>query len=140
MEFISKNPEDTFAFAKQIASYMQKGMVIAFFGNLGAGKTFFIKGICRALEKDPIIVTSPTFTYLNIYEAIFPVYHFDLYRLENAEQFLKMGFDEYLQSDGICLIEWAEKIENLLPSDVIKIKLEHVAEDERKISCLGLMY
>lgn len=140
MEFISKNPEDTFAFAKQIASYLQKGMVIAFFGNLGAGKTFFIKGICRALEKDPIIVTSPTFTYLNIYEAIFPVYHFDLYRLENAEQFLKMGFDEYLQSDGICLIEWAEKIENLLPSDVIKIKLEHVAEDERKISCLGLMY
>lgn len=107
------------------------GSVVALFGDLGAGKTTFVKGFVQgASSHKPTDVTSPTFTYLHIYP---PVYHFDLYRLRSENDFLAMGFDEHLSSDHICCIEWSEKIASLLPSRTIRVHLTHAGDDKRHI-------
>jgi tRNA threonylcarbamoyladenosine biosynthesis protein TsaE len=86
---------------------------------------------------DPGIVQSPTFTYLNIYSGKATIYHFDLYRLHDIDQFLSMGFDEYFDAGGICCIEWAERIQNFLPSNAIKITLDHLEAGCRSITIEG---
>lgn len=111
--------------------------VVCFFGELGAGKTTFIKGlVAGATGVDAEQVSSPTFTYLNIYKGRKTVYHFDFYRLRDADEFLSMGFDDYLFADGICCIEWSEKIESILPGNCIKICLKHVDENSRVIELI----
>lgn len=114
---------------------MEAGAVICLFGDLGAGKTTLIKGIVSALTQTvPEEVCSPTFAYLNIYEGKCPVYHFDLYRLEDEEAFLSLGFEEFLFSNGVCCIEWSERIAALLPPRTIRVTLTHVAEERREIT------
>ena len=109
--------------------------VVAFFGELAAGKTTFIKGLVSgASQIDPSAIQSPTFTFLNIYEGQKTVYHFDLYRLRDIDEFLSMGFDEYFEAQGICCIEWAEKIAPYLPLDCISVTLEHVEKESRLIT------
>lgn len=107
-------------------------------GDLGAGKTTLIKGIAKGaggiLERE---VTSPTFSYLHIYSGKVPIYHFDLYRLRNAKEFCALGFQEYLEGDGVCCIEWAERIKDLLPPHTFHICLEHEKEERRKIYLNG---
>lgn len=133
--YISDSPEETTKIAKELGSCLYSNTVIALFGDLGAGKTTFIKGLVMgACECDPGIVQSPTFTYLNIYPGKKTIYHFDLYRLHDIDQFLSMGFDEYFDANGICCIEWAERIAAFLPDDVIKIRLEHIGEESRQIT------
>ena len=112
---------------------LQPGHVIALFGELGTGKTQFVKGICRALGIEESLVTSPTFTIINEYDADPPVFHLDLYRIKSFEEALALGIDEYLDSDGICLIEWPEQVESLLPADTIGIRLIHLDGDRRMI-------
>lgn len=109
--------------------------VVALFGELGAGKTTFIKGlVCGATQIEPSAVQSPTFTYLHIYEGKKRVFHFDLYRLRDGDEFLSMGFDEYFEAEGICCIEWSERIEQYLPLPRVAITLEHVQNDHRLIT------
>jgi tRNA threonylcarbamoyladenosine biosynthesis protein TsaE len=133
--FVSSSPEETKQFAEQFATTLSKGSVVAFFGDLAAGKTTFIKSLasrlCNISEHD---ISSPTFVYLHIYPLndVY-LYHFDLYRLQDESQFLSMGFDEYLVSDSICLIEWSERIETLLPKKTIKVYLHHEGETKRLI-------
>lgn len=111
------------------------GSVVCFFGDLGAGKTTLIKGIVLGVTAIPIDqVSSPTFVYLNIYEGDCPVYHFDLYRLRDSEEFVSMGFDEFLSLTGVCCIEWSERIESLLPKNVISVTMEHAGDGRRKIT------
>ena len=129
---ISKSFEETFNFGLKFAKTITPGTIIAFFGDLGSGKTSLIKGIVKGLDSNNL-VTSPTFAYLNIYNSIFPVYHFDLYRIKNINDFYSMGFQEYFNSDGVCLFEWAEKILEILPKNSIKIKIDNINESERKI-------
>lgn len=108
--------------------------VIAFYGDLGAGKTTFIKGlVCGAALVSSREVNSPTFTYLNIYIGTKEIYHFDLYRLNGGDDFLSMGFDEYFNK-GICCIEWAERIPDLLPPGSIHIHIQSLGETKRKIT------
>lgn len=117
------------AFGKQLAPQS----IVGFFGDLGAGKTTFIKGlIAGILGSAEHEVNSPTFTYLNIYRGTTTVYHFDLYRLRDADEFLSMGFDEVFGL-GICCIEWAEKIESLLPPEAIRVNMTHLGENSRQI-------
>jgi len=85
-------------------------------------------------KEKPISVNSPTFVYLNIYEGSKSIYHFDLYRLHGVDEFLSMGFDEYLFAGGICCIEWSERIEVLLPPDCICVRISHEAEECRRIA------
>ena len=105
---------------------LKKRSIVCFFGDLGAGKTTFIKGLVKGFAGiNENLVSSPTYVYLNIYQGKEVVYHFDLYRLRDSDEFLSMGFDEMFFSDGICCIEWSERIENLLPPSVIKVTLEN---------------
>ena len=132
-ELISSSPEMTMEFAKSFAKKLTRKK-IAFFGDLGAGKTTFIKGLCSYFNIDKDDVTSPTFTYLNIYNGNKQIFHFDLYRLKEKKHFFSLGFDEYLLSDEICLIEWPNILEkDFILDDAISINIEHF-NNNRKIT------
>lgn len=133
---ISHSSGETFNIAKKFAQQLEPGAVVTLYGDLGSGKTTFVKGICKTFEvRDN--VSSPTFTLINEYSGRLPIYHFDFYRIENLHEIWQLGCEEYFQGDGICLIEWAEKVEELLPEKRIEIRLQHVAPecpDQRKIT------
>lgn len=136
-------------FEKRISSYdemiawgqcfgktLPKGAVLAFFGELGAGKTTLIKGILASILKiDPSHIVSPTFNYLNVYtsEELKKVSHFDLYRLTNAHAFTNAGFEEYLYDMDFCCIEWSERIVSLLPSNTFHIHIDSLSDTERLV-------
>ncbi len=108
--------------------------IFALIGPLGSGKTHLIKGIAAgAGAAEPGRVNSPTFVYLNIYDGPKSVYHFDLYRLGNSADFLAQGFEEYFSADGVCCIEWSERIEEILPEDHVAIHIKHLGENKREI-------
>ena len=133
----SKSEKDTFNVGKMIAQKLTGGEVIIFEGDLGAGKTVFSKGLAEGLGvKD--IVTSPTFTILNIYQGEkLNLYHFDMYRLTDADEARELGFEEYIKNpNGVCAIEWAEQTKQLLPEKVYKVVIEKVNDDERTITIL----
>lgn len=126
------SPEETMAFGVWLGKRLPIHSILCLEGELAAGKTTLMKGLALgAANVNPEAVNSPTFVYLNIYEGSKTIYHFDLYRLHDAEEFLGMGFEEMLFSGGICCIEWAERIEELLPSHSIRIKLQHGEEGIR---------
>ena len=121
-EYISKSEEDTINFASQFASKLQLGNIIILSGDLGAGKTKFTQGILKYFNLENEI-SSPTFTIVNEYtDSTIPIYHFDVYRLADIEEFYAIGGEEYF-SKGICIIEWGELLENILPADYIKITI-----------------
>lgn len=115
----------TLQLAEEYAASLNPGDVVTLYGELGAGKTTFVRGIANAFRNKDL-VQSPTFTYLNIYEASIPLYHFDLYRIKDSNHFLQMGFLDFLEDKrGICLIEWPERIPDLLRSDHKEIHIQH---------------
>lgn len=127
--------EETHRLSLAFGKELEEGAVVCFFGGLGVGKTTFIKGIVEAIGGyPPEYVSSPTFSYLNIYAGSKTVYHFDLYRLRNSDEFLSMGFDEYLFAGGVCCIEWSEKIASLLPPEAILVEIRHLGEESREVS------
>ncbi|MDO4735715.1 MAG: tRNA (adenosine(37)-N6)-threonylcarbamoyltransferase complex ATPase subunit type 1 TsaE [Bacteroidia bacterium] len=109
-------------FIEYISASTLESNIFAFYGQMGAGKTTFIKAICNALQVDDL-VSSPTFTIVNEYKAAkgFPIYHFDFYRLNNPQEAYDIGIDEYFNGQGLCLIEWPEKIADILPDNCIKV-------------------
>jgi len=136
-KIITASSEETIKLGRDISQNLKKGSTVAFLGDLGSGKTTLIKGIVKALsEKKDINVNSPTFVYLNIYDVKIPVYHFDLYRIKNKNEFYLHGFEEYFSASGICLIEWSENISDILPKDTIFIKITHESENERMIKII----
>ncbi|MCE5318853.1 MAG: tRNA (adenosine(37)-N6)-threonylcarbamoyltransferase complex ATPase subunit type 1 TsaE, partial [Parachlamydia sp.] len=127
---------ETRQLGQNLGQKLAPNAVVCFFGDLGAGKTTFIQGLVAGVTGcAPEDVCSPTFVYLNIYEGAKTVYHFDLYRLKDPEEFVKMGFDEYFQAGGICCLEWSERIADLIPPDAIQVRINHVSEQKREI-CL----
>ncbi len=130
---ISRSAEETIAFGEHIAATLRRGDVLALCGELGAGKTHFVKGVAAALGAGTA-VTSPTFTLIHEYPGgRLPVYHFDFYRLEDEDEALKIGLDEYLDGDGVCLIEWAEKFPALLPPHTRWLRFTHRDDGARQI-------
>lgn len=120
---------------RKFGEQLAPGSVVCLFGDLAAGKTTFIKGIVSgAAHLDPSLVQSPTFTYLHIYEGTKKVYHFDLYRLKDIDEFLSMGFDEYFDAEGICCIEWSERLASYLPPHCIQVTFHHAGGDKRNIT------
>ena len=114
---------DTFNIGKDIAMTAKPGSVYCLDGDLGVGKTVFTKGFAKGLEIDDCI-TSPTFTIVQEYESgRVPFYHFDVYRIADAYEMYEIGFEEYINGDGICFIEWASLIEEILPEDIIRINI-----------------
>ncbi len=125
--------DETIFLGRSFAFRLKKGSIVALFGELGAGKTTFVQGIMQGLGYHGV-VNSPTFTYLHIYQAPICTYHFDLYRLKEVKDFITLGFEEYLYEEGICLIEWPEKILSILPPETLQVKLEHKGEEKRTIT------
>jgi tRNA threonylcarbamoyladenosine biosynthesis protein TsaE len=116
LQLRSDSPHETRMLAAGLARLLAPGQVVLLFGDLGSGKTTFVKGICAALGA-PGNITSPTFTIMHVYRgAEVTIYHFDFYRLESWREIAALGFEEYLDGDGICLIEWPERVLPLLPS------------------------
>ncbi len=119
------------AFGASLGASLKPNTVLCLFGELGAGKTTFVKGIARGVAGVPSEeVVSPTFVYLNVYGN---VYHFDLYRLHDCDEFLSLGFEEYFFAGGICCIEWSERIAPIVPEKAVKVTLSHLTEESREI-------
>ena len=133
MEFETFSAEETFKLGEMTGGKLKPGTVVCLDGDLGVGKTVFVKGVAKGLGiKEPVV--SPTFTILQEYrEGRIPLYHFDVYRIEDPEEMYEIGFDDYLYGDGVCLIEWATRVTELLPEDVLRIT---IAKDTEK----GLSY
>ncbi len=129
MELISENVERTEQIAFEYAKTLVKGDVVLLQGDLGAGKTAFVRGICRYFGLGG--VTSPTYSYLNVYGDF--IYHYDCYRLSCGEEAELLGLTDYFEKDNICLIEWAENISDVLPEKCKKAVIEKLGEKERKI-------
>ena len=128
-EFISHSENDTIEFAKDFAEKLNKHSIIVLSGDLGSGKTKFTEGILKYFGLDDEI-SSPTFTIVNEYDAKdVKLFHFDLYRLEDIDEFYAIGGEEYLQN-GICIFEWGEMIESILPKGYIKITFSRDLENE----------
>ena len=136
------SPEETFAFGKWIGETALPGQVYTLVGDLGVGKTVFTQGVAEGLGiTEP--VNSPTFTIIQEYESgRMPFYHFDVYRIGDIEEMEEIGYDDYFYGNGICLIEWANLIEEILPEQIIEITIEKNLEkgfDYRKITVTGLL-
>ncbi|MGO1337698.1 MAG: tRNA (adenosine(37)-N6)-threonylcarbamoyltransferase complex ATPase subunit type 1 TsaE [Leuconostoc fallax] len=135
-EFVTNSPEDTQILASQIASYTQPGMILTLTGDLGAGKTTFTQGMARELGVASR-VKSPTFNILNTYQGTdFPIYHFDAYRLEMTGA-ADQGFEDYIGTDGLTIIEWPQFMRDLLPNDRVELVFKRSDEHTRTISING---
>ncbi len=131
MEYITEKYEDTILVAEAFAKTLNKGDVVVLKGEMGAGKTIFTKGIAKALGiKDE--VTSPTYAYMNDYDG--KLYHYDCYRLSGGDDAEALGLTDYFYGNGICVIEWAENIADVLPDNVKVVKIEKLSENKRKIT------
>ena len=129
MEVITHSEKETFDFAFDFASKIEGNRVICLNGELGAGKTVFVKGFCKFFDIDEI--SSPTFTLVNEYNGRNPVFHFDVYRLSDEDEFYAIGGDEYFER-GICIIEWSDVIKDALPNNVIDVRIERIDDKTRK--------
>lgn len=133
VDLVTDSPEETMNFGENLAADLAPGATVGLIGELGAGKTVLIRGMCRGLGYDGI-VNSPTFNLLNIYSGDLEIYHFDWYRLEGHSDLDDLGFEEYVSNErGICLIEWADRISSALPTDVVLLYLDIVSDYKRRI-------
>lgn len=121
------------ALAGRFAKLLQAGDIVFLQGDLGAGKTVFMKGMAQALKLNPAQVNSPTFVLMNFYEGKLRLYHFDLYRLENPEELKSVQFDEYFYGDGVSIVEWPERLGKLAPKEHWLVKLSHKDQTQRDI-------
>lgn len=134
MEFHTYNEQETAQVAAEIANMISPGTVLCLRGEMGVGKTVFTKGLCRALGVEDY-VTSPTFTVVNEYDGEnLRVYHFDMYRIEDEDELLEIGFEEYLLSGGVCVIEWPQNVEGALPTHRMEIEIARCGENRRTIT------
>ena len=139
-EFITHSPEETEEIGRRIARAIEKSdkkFFIAMYGDLGAGKTVFVRGLASVLSPGSR-VKSPTFTIVNEYrKGKVPLFHFDLYRIKDESELEGFGFEEYMEK-GSCIAEWSENLKEMLPADAVKVKIEKTGADERKITVEGL--
>jgi len=134
--FLSRSSSQTIKLGKLLGAHMSAGCVIGLVGELGAGKTCFIKGIAEGLNNTPESeVTSPTFTILQEYPGPVPLYHFDAYRLSGSHDLEAIGFEDYVGTDGVAVIEWADRIQDALPDEALRITIESVSENARSFTC-----
>ena len=136
MEYLTHDPEETEALGERLVAVLQPGDIIAYYGDLGAGKTAFTRGLARGLGiTEP--VTSPTYTIVNEYlSGRLPLFHFDMYRLGSAEELFDIGWEDYLQRGGICAVEWSENVEEAL-TGAIRVCIRRVDDNTRSITIEG---
>lgn len=126
------DPSETHRFGISLAAHASPGDVICLHGDLGAGKTAFVKGFAEGMGANPDKVNSPTFTLIHEYrDGRIPLFHFDAYRIRTIQEALEIGTEDYLYGDGVCLIEWPQHIASLLPDDAVHIYIEKVGPELR---------
>jgi tRNA threonylcarbamoyladenosine biosynthesis protein TsaE len=136
-EYSAHDERDTEALGTALGNALVGGGVVALVGTLGAGKTRLVQSIAVALGADRRLVNSPTFILIQEYEGALPIYHCDTYRLRNVEEFLDLGIDEILQSSGVCLIEWADRVKDVLPPDHLRIEIDVTGATSRRFRIEG---
>ena len=136
MEFITHSPEETEQLGAALGRKLNPGTILAYEGDLGAGKTAFTRGLARGLgAKD--MVTSPTYTIVNEYlSGKYPLFHFDMYRLHSSDDLWDIGWEDYLERGGVCAVEWSENVEEAL-ENAIFVTIEKTGEDSRRITVEG---
>ena len=133
MEFISHSEAETEALGEKLArSLPEHGVVIAMYGELGAGKTAFVRGLARGLEVDGA-VTSPTFTIVNEFYGKRDLFHFDMYRLGSADELFDIGWEDYLDRGGVCAVEWSENVADALERDTVRVDIRRGGEESRRV-------
>lgn len=133
MQYITHSPDETRALGRTLAQALQGGAVVAFTGDLGAGKTAFVSGMAEGLEIEER-VTSPTFTIVNEYEGgRLPLFHFDMYRLGSADELFHIGWEDYLARNGVCAVEWSENVDEALDGDTIRVDISRGEDDNTRI-------
>jgi tRNA threonylcarbamoyladenosine biosynthesis protein TsaE len=138
IEILSQSAEDTSRIGKEIGSRIKSGTVIALTGDLGCGKTAFVQGLAKGLDVPADYpITSPTYTLINEYPGRYPLFHIDLYRLENRVDFEDIGLYDILDSEGVAAVEWAERLSPELLSDALHIHIEFAGDDSRRIRIIG---
>lgn len=131
-KFTSLSEDQTKTYGQRFAEELKPGAIVCLKGDLGAGKTYFVKGMARAFNIPEQEVHSPTYTLINEYHGDLMLYHFDCYRMESPEEALEIGAEEYFYNGGVCVIEWPERISSILPDDVIWISIEAPTSETRK--------
>jgi tRNA threonylcarbamoyladenosine biosynthesis protein TsaE len=130
---------ETEALGRRLAAYVFPGAVVALVGALGAGKTHLVRAIAKGLDiPNPAVVNSPTFVLIQEYEARLPIYHFDAYRLASEAQFADLGVHEYFQGNGVCLVEWADKVPTCLPAERLEISITITGQQSRRLAIAGI--
>lgn len=132
LDFISHSEAQTRRLGARLAEFLEPGDVLALIGDLGSGKTRWVQGVCQGLGVEEPVV-SPTFTLVNEYRGRWPVYHIDLYRLANPGEVSTFGLEDYLYGAGITLIEWADRIEDLLPPQYLAVELYDLENTKRRV-------
>ena len=133
--FETYSPVETEAFGEKMGRAAEAGQVYCLSGDLGVGKTVFTKGFAKGLDITEH-VTSPTFTIINEYEGRLPLYHFDVYRVGDVDEMYEIGCEEYFYGEGVCVVEWADLIEEIMPEDTLWINIEYgEKEGERIYKC-----
>lgn len=128
-----KNEQETLSFGKKIAAELAPGIVIALTGDLGTGKTALTKSIAEGLGITEVI-TSPTFNIVKeYYSGRIPMYHFDVYRIGDIDEMYELGYEEYFYGNGVCIVEWADLIEDIIPEDAIRIDIEYGENEGERI-------
>ena len=135
MILYSKSEAETEEIGEYLAGLLRPGSVVALFGDLGAGKTALVRGIAQGLGLKTR-VSSPTFTIVNEYLGHIPLFHFDMYRIGGSDELFDIGWDDYLDRDGVCAVEWSENIADALPSDAVRVTIDKTDESERRIEIL----
>lgn len=130
MKYITNSAEETIEIGKSFAEKLNKGAVVLLSGEMGAGKTVFVKGMAQGLGIKSLI-TSPTYAYMNDYDGI--LYHYDCYRLTSGEDAESLGLTDYFYAGGICVVEWSENIADVIPSGAIRVTIEKTGETQRSI-------
>ena len=138
VQVISNSPSQTEEYARKLGAVLKGGETIAYFGGLGMGKTCFTRGLALGLGYNGD-VTSPTFALINEYiGGKFPLYHFDMYRISGWEDLYTTGYFEYIEQNGILIIEWSENIASALPQDAVTVTIKTIGENDREITVEGL--
>lgn len=133
MQYITHSPEETRALGCKLAQVLWGGAVVAFTGDLGAGKTAFVSGMAEGLGIEER-VTSPTFTIVNEYEGgRLPLFHFDMYRLGSADELFHIGWEDYLARDGVCAVEWSENVDEALDGDTVRVDISRGENDDTRV-------
>jgi len=140
---VANDLTDTERLGRKLGALLFPGAVVALIGQLGAGKTHFVRAVAEGLQvRNPAAVNSPTFVLIQEYPARLPIYHFDAYRLKTSREFAELGVEEYFRGDGVCLVEWADRVHDTMPEERLEIRIAVVGETERSftITAFGERY